>query len=162
MTPTTVLTDAKTDAKPWEHNLISVGSVEPPPKSNKNVLFTRDKYEPVRLSVSDYRKLRQDGFVKVEALISPEDIKEMSMHMDRVVQGKETATGFPTIDPAMPEAERVERFSRIHNAHRVHPLHERFLLHPRILNVLEQINGPDILALQSMAFFKQPGQHGQG
>jgi phytanoyl-CoA hydroxylase len=158
MTSTTVLTNAK----PWEHNLISVGSVQPPPKSNYNALFTRDKYEPVQLSVSDFRKLRRDGFIKVEALIPPEDIQEMSVHMDRVVQGKETAKGFPTIDPSMPEAERVERFSRIHNAHRVHPLHERFLLHPRILNILEQVNGPDVLALQSMAFFKQPGQPGQG
>jgi len=150
------------DDKPWEHNLISVGSIQPPPKNNVNALFTRDKYEPVQLLVSDYRKLRRDGFLKVEALIPPEDIQEMSMHMDRVIQGKETAPGFPMIDPFMPEAERVERFTRIHNAHRVHPLHERFLLHPRILSILEQVNGPDVLALQSMTFFKQPGQAGQG
>lgn len=158
MTSTAVLANAK----PWEHNLISVGSVQPPPKSNENALFTRDKYKPVQLSVSDYRKLRRDGFVKVEALIPLEDIQEMSAHMDRVIQGKETANGFPEIDSSMPEAERLERFSRIHNAHRVHPLHERFLLHPRMLNVLEQINGSDVLALQSMTFFKQPGQTGQG
>jgi hypothetical protein len=62
----------------------------------------------------------------------------------------------------MAQAERVARFSRIHNAHRVHALHERFLLHPRILDVIEQLNGPDVLALQSMMFFKQPGQSGQG
>jgi phytanoyl-CoA hydroxylase len=158
MTPSIVSDDTKS----WERNLISVGSVLPPAASDDNISFTRDNYEPVQLSVSDYRTLQRDGFLKVEALIPPEDIQELSDHMDRVIQGSETAKGFPTIDPAMPETERAERFSRIHNAHRVHHLHERFLLHPRILDVLEQINGPDVLALQSMAFFKHPGHPGQG
>jgi phytanoyl-CoA hydroxylase len=158
MTSTAVLTTTK----PWEHNLISVGSVQLPLGSNVNSRFTRDKYDSVQLSVSDYRKLQQDGFLKIEGLIPPEDIREMSAHMDRVIEGRETATGFPDIDPSMPESDRVARFSRIHNAHRVHPLHERFLLHPRVLDVLEQISGPDVLALQSMTFFKQPCQPGQG
>jgi phytanoyl-CoA hydroxylase len=148
--------------KPWELNLINIASVEPPSKTNDNASFTKDKHDPVKLSVSDYRTLRQDGFLKVEGLIPPEDIQQISEHMDSVIQGKETANGFPVIDPSMPEAERVARFSRVHNAHRVHPLHERFLLHPRILDVLEQVNGPDVLVLQSMMFFKQPGQPGQG
>jgi hypothetical protein len=46
--------------------------------------------------------------------------------------------------------------------HRRVPIHERFLLHPRTLDVLEALIGPDVLALQSMFFFKQPGQPGQG
>ena len=86
----------------------------------------------------------------------------MSKHMDDVLMGRDTAPGFPQIDSAMPESQRIAVFSRIHNAHRVHALHERFLLHPRILDVLEQLNGPDVLALQSMSFFKQPGNPGQG
>ncbi|PVH90322.1 PhyH-domain-containing protein [Periconia macrospinosa] len=154
-------TSLETQAKPWEHNLISLGAIQLPPQTNENATF-KEKYKPVHLSVLDYRKLRQEGFVKLEGLIPPEDIHDMSQHMDRVIQGLETAKGFPAIDPSMPVEERVARFSRVHNAHRVHPLHERFLLHPRILDALEQLNGPDILALQSMAFFKQPGQHGQG
>lgn len=46
--------------------------------------------------------------------------------------------------------------------HRVSAIHERYLLHPRILDVLEALIGPDVLALQTMLFFKQPGQPGQG
>lgn len=95
-------------------------------------------------------------------LISKDEIDEISQHMDRVIQGAETGPGFPKIDLSMPEAERTEAFARIHNAHRVHALHERFLLHPRILDVVEQLTGPDVLALQSMTFFKQSGQPGQG
>jgi len=46
--------------------------------------------------------------------------------------------------------------------HRKHPLHERFLLHPRVLDVLEALIGPDVLALQTMLFLKPPGREGQG
>ena len=45
--------------------------------------------------------------------------------------------------------------------HRELEIHERFLLHPRILDVLEALIGPDVLALQSMLFLK-PGGAGQG
>jgi phytanoyl-CoA hydroxylase len=151
-----------TQAMPWEANSISVGSIQLPSKTNENAGFTRALYQPVQLLVDDYRKLKQHGFVKVEGLIPQEDIRAISVHMDRVIEGMETGPGFPIINSYMAQAERVARFSRIHNAHRVHALHERFLLHPRILDVIEQLNGPDVLALQSMMFFKQPGQPGQG
>ena len=39
---------------------------------------------------------------------------------------------------------------------------ERFLLHARILDVLEALIGPDVLALQTMLFFNAPGMGGQG
>lgn len=98
----------------------------------------------------------------MKGLISAAEIQEISDHMDNVLVGKDTAPGFPEIDASMSEADRHAAFSRIHNAHRVHALHERFLLHPRILDVVEQLTGPDVLALQSMTFFKQPGQPGHG
>ena len=151
-----------TQMEAWYLNLASAGFARPPPQTVENASFSRDKYSPIQLSVSDFRTVKEDGFLKIENLIPQSDIQDISSHMDRVLEGKETAPGFPEIHEEMPEAERVARFSRIHNAHRVHSIHERFLLHPRILNVLEQLTGPDILALQSMAFFKQPGQPGQG
>jgi hypothetical protein len=51
---------------------------------------------------------------------------------------------------------------RIHMLHRKHELHERYLLQPRILDVLEALIGPDVLALQTMLFLKPPGREGQG
>ena len=46
--------------------------------------------------------------------------------------------------------------------HRKLALHERYLLHPRVLDVLEVLIGPDVLALQTMLFLKPPGKPGQG
>ena len=46
--------------------------------------------------------------------------------------------------------------------HRVDPIIERFMLHPRICDVLEVLIGPDVACLQSMLFFNPPGHGGQG
>ena len=46
--------------------------------------------------------------------------------------------------------------------HRVLEIHERFLLHPRVLDVLEALIGPDVMAMQSMLFLKFPGGAGPG
>ncbi len=42
------------------------------------------------------------------------------------------------------------------------PLHERYMLHPRVLDVLQALIGPDVLAMQTMLFLKPPGKPGQG
>ena len=46
--------------------------------------------------------------------------------------------------------------------HRRLELHERYLLHPRVLDVLEALIGPDVCAVQTMLFLKPPGKPGQG
>jgi ectoine hydroxylase-related dioxygenase (phytanoyl-CoA dioxygenase family) len=46
--------------------------------------------------------------------------------------------------------------------HRKMELHERYLLHPRVLDALQALIGPDVLALQTMLFLKPPGKPGQG
>lgn len=64
--------------------------------------------------------------------------------------------------PGATEAELVQRFTRVHQLHRWDATCECFLLHPRILDVLEVLIGPDVLALQTMQFFNAPGMGGQG
>src|SRR5207247_780005 len=54
------------------------------------------------------------------------------------------------------------RYLRIHMLHRVLEIHERYLLHPRVLDVLEALIGPDVMAMQTMLFIKPPGGAGQG
>src|SRR6185437_10124782 len=58
--------------------------------------------------------------------------------------------------------EKGDYFLRLHMLHRQLELHERYLLHPRVLDVLQALIGPDILALQTMLFLKGPGKPGQG
>jgi len=58
--------------------------------------------------------------------------------------------------------ERANFFLRIHMLHRKLELHERYLMHPGVLDVLEVLIGPDVLALQTMLFLKPAGSAGQG
>ena len=123
---------------------------------------TQKTYTPYRVSVQEYVTFHEQGFLIVKGLVPQEDVQELNAHMDRILNGTEH---FPGVEPPPAEWDpdkKVSYYLRVHMLHRVLPIHEQFLLHPRVLDVLEALIGPDVLALQSMLFFKQPGQPGQG
>ena len=119
-------------------------------------------YATYRVSVQEYTRFREDGYLVVRGLVPLDDVDELNAHMDEMMAGrlsipKERWSAYQAGYPQNPED-----WLRVHMLHRILPIHERFLLHPRVLDVLEALIGPDVMALQSMLFFKQPGQAGQG
>lgn len=118
--------------------------------------------EPYRVSVGEYITFREQGFLVVPGLVSLDDVAEMNTHVDNLLAGRETIPGIPSPPADLSPEQKLNYWQRTHMLHRVSALHERFMLHPRILDVLEALIGPDVLALQTMLFFKQPGQPGQG
>jgi phytanoyl-CoA hydroxylase len=92
-----------------------------------------------RVSVDEYVRFREEGFLIVRGLVPEDDVSELLDHLD--------------------EAEPADR---VHFLHRRLEIHERFLLHPRLLEVVAGLIGPDVLALQTMLFVKRPGSPGQG
>lgn len=119
-------------------------------------------YETYRVNVDQYRRFREQGFLVVKGLVPPEDITEMNTHMDNLLAGREQIDGSKMMKSFGVIPTKPEEWLRVHMLHRLSAIHERFLLHPLVLDVLESLIGPDVLALQSMLFFKQPGQPGQG
>jgi hypothetical protein len=81
-------------------------------------------------------KLQEQGFLVVRDLVAAGEVDELLGHIAGLGDGSRP---------------------RVHMLHRELPIHERFLLHPRILDVVQALVGPDVLALQSMLFLKQPG-----
>lgn len=139
------------------------------------------KYDTYRVSVEEYRTFREKGFLVVRDLIPMDDILELRQHTEDLMQGRlpeQAGTRMAERDPskdhgvtvqgidAPPENltpdEKAQYFLRIHMLHRKLELHERYMLHPRVLDVLQIIIGPDILAMQTMLFLKPPGKPGQG
>jgi ectoine hydroxylase-related dioxygenase (phytanoyl-CoA dioxygenase family) len=136
-----------------------------------------DRYH---VTVEQYRAFRRDGFLVVRGLVSPQDIAELRTHTDDLMQGRlpeqrsemqqrdTTKDGAVTVQgleapPAhLSPDEKAQHFLRIHMLHRKLEFHERYMLHPRMLDVLEVLIGPDVLALQTMLFLKPPGKPGQG
>ncbi len=119
-------------------------------------------HKPYRVRVADYMAFRRQGYLRVKSLVAPDEVADLAAFTDDMMAGRATIPGVPAPPADISEAERRLHYERIHMPHRVCELAERFLLHPRIVDVLEALIGPDILALQTMLFFKQPGQAGQG
>jgi phytanoyl-CoA hydroxylase len=137
--------------------------------------------ETYRVSGAQYLAFRRDGFLIVRGLINPREVAELQQHTSDLMLGKlPEQRGHTMADrdrskdhgvavqglEAPPEhlsaEEKADFFLRIHMLHRKLGLHEKYLLHPRVADVLEVLIGPDVLALQSMLFLKGPGKPGQG
>ena len=135
-----------------------------------------DKYV---LSVDEYVAFRRDGFLIVRGLVSPADVDQLREHTEDLMQGRlREQQESMDADVVHADGQRIQKLQRppenlspeakadfwlrIHMLHRQLDIHERFLLHPRVLDVLEAIIGPDVLAMQSMLFLKGPGKPGQG
>ena len=139
-----------------------------------------DRPDRYLVTADQYRHFRQWGYLVVPQLVSPDEIIELREHTEDLMQGKlpEQRDAMPDRDtrvdawatmqklespPAhLSPEEKAQFFLRIHMLHRQLELHERYMLHPRVLDVLEVIIGPDVLALQTMLFLKPPGKPGQG
>ncbi len=133
-----------------------------------------------RLAAAEYARFRRDGFLVVRGLVEPAGVEELRKHTDDLMQGKlpeqnarmqdrdVTKDGGVTMQglEAPPEhltpTQKAQYFLRIHMLHRKLELHERYLLHPKVLDVVEALIGPDVLAMQTMLFLKPPGKPGQG
>lgn len=136
-----------------------------------------DRY---RVSVDQYTHFRRDGFLVVPQLMARGEIDELRQHTEDLMQGRlpqqrttmhlrdtaadtgSTAQALEAPPANLSPAEKAQFFLRVHMLHRKLELHERYMLHPRILDVLEVLIGPDVLALQTMLFLKPPGKPGQG
>ncbi|MEI6085639.1 MAG: phytanoyl-CoA dioxygenase family protein [Verrucomicrobiota bacterium] len=136
--------------------------------------------ERYQVTVDQYTRFRHDGFLVVRNLVSQEEVAELRQHTEDLMQGRlpQQQTQMAERDPGkdhgvsvqgleappanLSPEEKAQYFLRIHMLHRQLELHERYMLHPRVLDVLEVILGPDVLAMQTMLFLKPPGKPGQG
>lgn len=119
-------------------------------------------HEKYRVSVDEYIRFREQGFLVVRNLVPREDVQELRAHTEDLMEGRVAIPGIEPPVPGLSPEEKAAYYLRIHMLHRVLEVHERYLLHPRILDVLEALIGPDVLAMQTMLFIKGPGKDGQG
>ena len=112
------------------------------------------------ITADQYTAYQRDGFLIVRQLVPRSDAlrlreRSMAIHSGEVALPKKTKTAMDSLD-------------RIHMLHRCDQVSEEFLLFPRVVDVVEALVGPDVLALQSMTFFNRPttadsaGLHGGG
>ena len=113
------------------------------------------KHEKYQVSVEEYITFRRQGFLVVKGLVSPEDVTELREHTEDLMAGRlpeqqknmegrdlSNDSGTTTQELEAPpdhlsDEEKAQYFLRIHMLHRHLALHERYMLHPRVLDVLE-------------------------
>ncbi len=113
-----------------------------------------DRY---KVKVDEYVQYRRAGYLKVSGLVPAADVERLRAW---AIERWEAANPPAQADKAV--MTQAGKHTRAHQLHWVDPTAEWGLLHPRILDVLEAIIGPDVLALQTMLFHNPPGTGGQG
>lgn len=102
-----------------------------------------------------------EGYTIVRGLLSePEvgEIKEtfMEMHRQGPIPGY-----FAPVSAEESGGDILKQFPRVMHPHRFNELVKRYMLHPDIMNVLEDLLEEEPIAAQSMFYFKPPGARGQ-
>ena len=115
------------------------------------------------VTVDEYVRFRDEGHLIVRGLVTRDEVQELLDHIDDLLAGRVEIPGASAFGSDNKTADtRLEHLLRIHMLHRRLEIHERFMLHPRVLDVVQALVGPDVLALQTMLFVKRPGSGGQG
>ena len=121
--------------------------------------------EKYQVSLEQRHLFGRNGYLKVEGLLTDAELRQLDQHSMDLALDKTDLSGFDTkprteTDERSPAAVE-DRYFRFIQFHHHLEIHERFLLHPRLLDVLEVLIGPDLMAMQSMLFIKPPGKPGQ-
>jgi ectoine hydroxylase-related dioxygenase (phytanoyl-CoA dioxygenase family) len=113
---------------------------------------------PTPAQVAGYHR---DGYLIVRSLFSKDEVDELRGRFERMRDDSQ-----PPPDPAVWQRNRqsedpLQRYPRVMMPHRWDPLCLRWLLDPRIREILTALLGEEPIAAQSMYYFKPPGSRGQ-
>ena len=92
------------------------------------------------VSVGEYVRFHEQGFLIVKGLMNGDEVEELRRHASDPMYGRVNAQARTAYTMSIEEIEK--RYLRIHMLHRHLEIEERYLLHPRILDVLEALIGP--------------------
>lgn len=103
----------------------------------------------------------RDGYVAVENVLTADEVNELRRETAAIVRGERgEIVGAQSGDPR-DDDELMAGVIAIHFPHKISPLMRRTMAYPRVVEVLTQIIGPDVKAMQTMLFVKSAGTPGQ-
>jgi phytanoyl-CoA hydroxylase len=117
-------------------------------------------------SVSDalISQVRHEGYAVLAGGLSAAEIAEVNAETLRLCRGELgelTPGGTPAGDVPGSEANILRRYLCIHHPHKISTVLRHALAHPKIVDVLTGVIGPNVKAMQSMLFTKAEGKPGQ-
>lgn len=100
----------------------------------------------------------RDGFVVVPDALSPDDVDRLRADATRLCREHDESIG---ATPAASEAELLRRYLCLHFPHKASDVAVEAMKAPAVVDVLTQVIGPNVKAMQSMLFIKSEGKPGQ-
>ena len=112
--------------------------------------------------VVDLSAYRRDGFVVYPDLLSSDEVESLRTETSRLSRGERgQVDGLAQVVPGMADEDVLRTILCIHFPHKLSEQMHDLLLHPRVVDVLTVVIGPDVKAMQSMLFVKAEGKPGQ-
>jgi ectoine hydroxylase-related dioxygenase (phytanoyl-CoA dioxygenase family) len=104
---------------------------------------------------------QRDGYVACDGLLSSDEVEALRRETVAIVRGERG-----DIVGRAPEDDRSDDalmagVIAVHFPHKISPLMRQAMFHPKVVEVLRAIIGPDIKSMQTMLFVKASGQPGQ-
>lgn len=104
---------------------------------------------------------RRDGYVACEGLLSPAEVEALRRETAAIVRGERGDIVGKAPAGGLDDDALMAEVIAIHFPHKISPLMRQAMVHPKVVEVLTAIIGPDVKSMQTMLFVKAPGQPGQ-
>ncbi|WP_285779368.1 phytanoyl-CoA dioxygenase family protein [Microtetraspora sp. NBRC 13810] len=108
------------------------------------------------------RRYEQDGYATVPGILSADETEALRAETLRIYKGEcGQVEGLLPAAPGDTGDTLLRRYICVHHPHKISSVIRDTLAHPRIVDVLVRLIGPDVKAMQSMLFTKGEGKPGQ-
>ena len=104
-------------------------------------------------------RYQRDGYVVMEDLVSRSEVTELREEAEKLCL--ERGAGLARKSEATSGGDQLAAYLAIHFPHKLSSLFREALAHPRIVDVLTSLIGPNVKCMQSMLFIKASGKPGQ-
>ncbi|KQX67557.1 phytanoyl-CoA dioxygenase family protein [Streptomyces sp. Root1310] len=111
------------------------------------------------LTPAGLRQYREDGFTVVRGLFGHGEVDRLCAEFTELHAAGRPVPGH--FAPRPGSADPLHAYPRVMHPHEISALARQVLLDARLRNVLEELLGEEVLAAQSMFYFKPPGARGQ-
>ena len=103
----------------------------------------------------------ENGYLVVPDLFSQAEIEELRSEAVSIFCGRRGAVdGLLNADVSLSDAEVLQKYLAIHFPHKISPAIASCLSHPRLIEVLTHLVGPNLKCMQSMLFINSIGNIG--
>jgi len=107
------------------------------------------------------RSFHQHGYAVARGLFSQYEVDEIKVAFDDIAKHGPIVGHFDPVSAAESGGDPLKELPRITHPHRFDPVSRKHLIHPAVLTCLRELMQDDVLAAQSMFYFKPPGARGQ-